>query len=62
MKTVDYLKLQKKENKTDIEWELLKSEAMLRTISEMVTTADKHKREPQFYIDEMRKYLQENDY
>lgn len=57
-----YLKLKKKENKTEVEWELLKSEGILRTVREFITDADKHDKEPRYFIDRIREYLRENDY
>lgn len=57
-----YLKLKKKEDKTEVEWELLKSEGVLRIISELVTDADKHDKEPRYFIDQIRDCLNENNY
>lgn len=57
-----YFELKKKEEKTEAEWELLKTEGILRTVSEFITDADKHDRDPRYYIDRIREYLRENDY
>lgn len=41
MKSMDYFKLKKKENKSEVEWELLKAEQTLRAVGELVTDATK---------------------
>jgi hypothetical protein len=43
METTDYLKLKKKEDKTEVEWELLKSVQALRAIGEIVTDTTKER-------------------
>lgn len=62
MNSVQYRALKKKEDKTETEWELLKAVSTLRLISETVTIASKHEKSSDFYIDQIREHLNDNDY
>lgn len=62
MRSKAYLALQKKENKTEAEWELLKAVSTLLLISGCVTDAAKHENDSAYYIERIRKHLADNDY
>lgn len=62
MRSLEYNALKKKPNKTETEWELLKAVSTLRVIAETVTVASKHEESGDFYINQIREHLNDNDY